>query len=106
MAFEFTHGARTWRPLAMGRRGAVASNHPLATQAGAEILRRGGNAADAAVAVATTIGVVEPQMSGVGGDAFFLFYDVAQRRGAVINASGPAPRPASAMPPASRATAS
>ena len=55
------------------------------------MLRAGGNAADAAVAVATTLGVVEPSMSGLGGDAFYLVYMAATRKATVINASGPAP---------------
>ncbi len=84
----------TWRPLAIGRRGAVASGHPLATLAGLDALRRGGNAADAAVATAAALAVVEPQMSGVGGDGFFLFWDATARRGTVVNATGPAPREA------------
>jgi gamma-glutamyltranspeptidase len=87
---------RTWRPVIMGRGGAVASNHPLATLAGCEILRGGGNAADAAVAVASTLGVVEPYMSGMGGDGFYLFYDASERRATVVNASGPAARAATA----------
>ena len=87
---------RTWRPVIMGRGGAVASNHPLATLAGFEVLRAGGNAADAAVAVASTLGVVEPYMSGMGGDGFYLFYDAAARRGTVVNASGPSPLAATA----------
>lgn len=52
---------RAHRPLIMGKRGAVASNHPVATAAGMEVIRAGGNAADAAIAVALTLGVVEPQ---------------------------------------------
>lgn len=85
---------RTWRPVIMGRGGAVASNHPLATLAGFEVLRGGGNAADAAVAVASSLGVVEPYMSGMGGDGFYLFYNAAERRASLINASGPAPQAA------------
>jgi len=82
---------RTWRPVIMGRRGAVASNHPLATQAGFDVLRAGGNAADAAVAVSTTLGVVEPHMSGLGGDGFFLVWEAGAREATVIHACGPAP---------------
>jgi gamma-glutamyltranspeptidase len=71
---------RTWRPVIMGRQGAVVSNHPLATQAGFDVLRAGGNAADAAVAVGTTLAVVEPFMSGAGGDGFFLVWEAGPRR--------------------------
>ncbi len=75
----------------MGRRGVVASNHPLASEAGLAILRRGGNAADAYVAVATTLAVVEPFMSGVGGEGFALVYSVESGEATVINATGCAP---------------
>ena len=62
---------RSHRPLIMGRRGAVATNHPLATQAGFDVLRAGGNAVDASVAISFALGVVEPMMSGIGGDGFY-----------------------------------
>src|ERR687885_201962 len=84
-------GLRTWRPVVMGRRGAVASNHPLASEAGADILRRGGNAADAYVAAASTLAVVEPHMSGLGGEDFSLVYDAASGQALVVNATGRAP---------------
>lgn len=84
-------GPRAYRALIMGRRGAVASNHPLASQAGLDILRQGGTAFDAAVAVGLTIGVVEPHMSGIGGDSFYHLHVAGQSSGEVINATGAAP---------------
>ena len=80
---------RTWRAPHIGRNGAVGANHPLATQAGLDTLRAGGNAADAAVAISLALGVVEPQMSGLGGDGFYHVW--MGGRGQVINASGFAP---------------
>ena len=71
MAYE---GTRSYRPVIVGRRGAVASNHPLASRAGLLALQAGGHAVDAAVAIAATLSVVEPQMSGLGGDGFYHVY--------------------------------
>jgi gamma-glutamyltranspeptidase len=82
---------RCYRPPIIGRRGAVAANHPLAAQAGLLALRAGGNAVDAAVATALTLAVVEPMMSGLGGDAFYHVFDAATGRAVVFNATGPAP---------------
>jgi gamma-glutamyltranspeptidase len=82
---------RARRPLIMGRRGAVASNHPVATAAGMEVLRAAGNAADAAVAVALTLGVVEPHMSGLGGDGFYHAWNAATGAGSTFNGTGQAP---------------
>ncbi len=82
---------RAHRPLIMGRNGAVGSNHPLATQAGLDALRAGGNAADAAAAVALTLGVVEPMMSGIGGDGFYHIHLAGDRSAHVYNGTGCAP---------------
>jgi gamma-glutamyltranspeptidase len=87
-------GTRSYRPLIMGQRGAVASNHPLATQAGLLMLQAGGNAIDAAVAVACTLGVVEPMMSGLGGDGFYHVFMGGSGEAVVFNGTGPAPRAA------------
>ncbi len=87
-------GTRSYRPLIMGQRGAVASNHPLATQAGLLSLQAGGNAVDAAVAVASTLGVVEPMMSGLGGDGFYHVFLAGSGEAVIVNGTGPAPRAA------------
>lgn len=86
-----TPPTRIHRPLIMGRRGAVGANSPMATQAGLDILRAGGNAADAAVAVSLALGVCEPGMSGLGSDGFFHFYKAETGSSTIFNGSGPAP---------------
>jgi gamma-glutamyltranspeptidase/glutathione hydrolase len=86
---------RAYRPLIIGRRGAVAANHPLAAQAGFLALRAGGNAVDAAVATGLVLSVVEPMMSGLGGDAFYQVFDAVSGRAVVFNGTGPAPAAAS-----------
>ena len=70
------HGVRyaAHRPVVMGRNGMVCAGHPLASQAGVSVLQRGGNAFDAAIATAAVLGVVEPLMSGIGGDGFIMAY--------------------------------
>ncbi|MEQ8712570.1 MAG: gamma-glutamyltransferase, partial [Cyclobacteriaceae bacterium] len=70
---------------------AVASSQPLATQAGLEILEKGGNAFDAAIAVATTLGVVEPQHSGLGGYGSMLIFDAATGKARFLSFSGKYP---------------
>ena len=82
------------RSVVMGFGGAVATSQPLAAQAGLRILLRGGNAADAAVAAAATLNVVEPMSTGMGGDVFALIYWAEDQRVYALNASGRAPHAA------------
>src|SRR3984957_5086256 len=89
-----TDTIRCYRPVIVGRRGAAAANHPLAAQAGLMALRGGGNAVDAAVATALALAVVEPMMSGLGGDGFYHVFDAKTGRAVVFNGTGPAPRAA------------
>ncbi|CAD7965025.1 unnamed protein product [Amoebophrya sp. A120] len=70
----------------------VATSQPLATQAGLEILRRGGNAADAAIATCLVLNVVEPCCCGLGGDAFALYWKEDEKRVYGMNASGRSPK--------------
>lgn len=79
------------RPVVMGTAGMVASASPLATLAGVGVLREGGNAFDAAVAVGSVLGVVEPYMSGVGGVGVALVYVAAEDRVRALDFSGRAP---------------
>ncbi|MBN1242735.1 MAG: gamma-glutamyltransferase family protein [Spirochaetales bacterium] len=78
------------RTVVYGARGMACASQPLAAQAGLEVLRRGGNAVDAAVAMAAALTVVEPTSNGIGGDAFALVW--AGGRLYALNGSGPAPR--------------
>jgi gamma-glutamyltranspeptidase/glutathione hydrolase len=80
------------RPDIRGVHGAVSAGHPLAAAAGYEVLRRGGNAVDAAVTMAGVLAVVRPHMNGVGGDAFALFYDASTKGVGALNGSGRAGR--------------
>ncbi len=79
------------RPVVMGRNGMVCAGHPLAAQAGLAVLQRGGNAVDAAIATAAALNVVEPNMSGIGGDGFIMVYNRQAGAIEVCNATGAAP---------------
>src|SRR5512139_636585 len=74
-----------------GKSGMVATSQPLATAAGLEILAKGGNAADAAVAANAALNVTEPTSTGIGGDMFALFYSADTKRVTALNGSGRAP---------------
>src|SRR5688572_23319973 len=76
------------RPQVSGAEAAVSSDHPLASFAGAEVLRRGGNAIDAAITMAAVLTVTRPHMNGPGGDAFMIYYDAKSKQVHTLNASG------------------
>lgn len=78
------------RTVTYARKGMVATSQPLAAQAGLDILKRGGNAVDAAIATAACLTVVEPTSNGIGSDAFALIWTQGKLHG--LNASGPAPK--------------
>ena len=80
------------RSVVMARNGMIATSQPLACEAGLTILKKGGNALDAAIAAALTLGVVEPMSTGIGGDAFLLYCRAADKRIYGVNGSGRCPR--------------
>ena len=79
------------RPVIMGKNGMVCAGQPLAAQAGMAILQKGGNAVDAAIATAAALNVVEPNMSGIGGDGYIMIYNKAANKIDICNATGAAP---------------
>jgi gamma-glutamyltranspeptidase/glutathione hydrolase len=78
------------RPDVSGWRAAVTSDHPLASAAGAEVLRKGGNAIDAAVTMAGVLSVVRPHMNGPGGDGFLIYREARTGKVYALNGSGAA----------------
>lgn len=78
--------------MVISDRGIVATSQTLASQAGAQVLARGGSAMDAAIAANATLGVVEPESNGIGGDLFAIYWDAKTGKLTAINASGWAPK--------------
>jgi gamma-glutamyltranspeptidase / glutathione hydrolase len=87
-------GDRLWnwteqsRSEVLARHGVVATSQPLAAQVGLQILQDGGNAADAAVATAAMLGVVEPHSAGIGGDMEAIYWSAKDRKLSALNAAG------------------
>ena len=88
MSFDF----KSRRSMISARRGMVGASNPLAAQAGLNILRQGGNAADAAVATSAMMNVMDPGSCGIGGDCFALYYDAKTKQVTALNGSGRAPQ--------------
>jgi gamma-glutamyltranspeptidase/glutathione hydrolase len=82
---------RVGRSVVMAPNGMVATSQPLAAQVGLDVLRKGGNAVDAAVAVNAALGLVEPMMCGIGGDLYALVWDAKTKKLYGLNASGRSP---------------
>ncbi|RMF80316.1 MAG: gamma-glutamyltransferase [Chloroflexi bacterium] len=88
MSFDF----KSRRSMVVARRGMVAASNPMASQAGLNILRQGGNAADAAIAAAAVMNVTAPASTGIGGDCFAIYYDAKTKQLSGLNGSGRAPQ--------------
>lgn len=86
-----SQGVRAGRSVVMAPHGMVATSHPLAAQVGLDILKNGGNAVDAAIAVNAMLGLVEPMSCGIGGDLFAIVWDARTKKLHGLNASGRAP---------------
>ncbi|MGH3426215.1 MAG: gamma-glutamyltransferase, partial [Mycobacteriales bacterium] len=90
-------GDRMWdwteqtRSEVLARHGIVATSQPLAAQAGLQILKKGGNAVDAAVATAAMLGLTEPESAGIGGDMEAIYYEAKTHHLYGLNAAGWAP---------------
>lgn len=82
---------RQSRSVVLAKHGMVATSHPLAAQAGLDVLKAGGNAVDAAIAANAMLGVVEPASCGIGGDLFAIYWDSQSAKMYGLNASGRSP---------------
>lgn len=85
-------GRSTARSMVISKYGIVATSYVQASQAGAEVLRKGGSAVDAAIAANAVLGVEEPMMNGIGGDLFAIYFDAKSGRLYGLNSSGWAPK--------------
>ncbi len=90
MSSNLTYPYQSQRMASIARNGMVATSQPLAAQAGLDIMKKGGNAIDAAIATAACLTVVEPTSNGIGGDAFALVWTNDSLYG--LNGSGPSPQ--------------
>lgn len=86
---QFPHQSRS---VQLAKHGMVATSHPLAAQTGLDVLKSGGNSADAAVAASAMMGLVEPMSCGIGGDLFVLYWDNNSKTLTGLNASGRSPK--------------
>ena len=93
LAYGQVLGRNYGRSIVISQQGIAATSQVLASQAGAQILARGGSAVDAAIAANAVLGVTEPMMTGMGGDLFVIYWDAKTGKLTGLNASGPAPRP-------------
>jgi gamma-glutamyltranspeptidase/glutathione hydrolase len=92
LAQDKTPGRDYGRSVVYSQTGIAATSQTLASAAGADILRQGGNAVDAAIAANAVLSVIEPMMNGIGGDLFAIVYDPATRKLYGLNSSGWAPQ--------------
>ena len=83
---------QVYRPGVPGIHGLVTAGHPLAAMAGMQVLMKGGNAIDAAIAVGTTLNMMEPQMNGIGGNGFMTIYDKKSGRVLLAAMAGATPK--------------